>query len=264
MPDLPSLPPVALQPLSLVLLAHNAESHVVGVVEGWRQMLAARNVPFEIVLVDDGSSDRTTALAQELPDLKVLRHEKPRGIGAALRTGLAATSHPLLACAPCDPAYRPEELTRFLTQIDRVHFLNGYRAGVPVPRQLRGLGWFARLFGRVIFSHAPEKLPGWLGWRGHFASLLVRVFFGVRLRDVGCPFRVFRREVLARSPLQSDGSFALAEQLAKVNFAGHIFGEEIPLPAVVFSSSWPRQPLRQVLREAYRVFSHPEFGPPDV
>lgn len=263
MPEFPSLPPVASEPLSLVLLAHNAEAHVAGVVEGWRQTLAARNVPFEIVLVDDGSSDRTAALAQEMPGLKVLRHEKPRGIGAALRTGLDATTQPLLACAPCDPAYRPEELTRFLAEIDRVHFLTGYRAGVPVPAPLRALGAVVRLLSHVLVSGAPERLPGWLGWRGHLGALLARIFFGVRLRDVGCPFRVFRREVLARTPLQSDGSFALAEQLAKVNFTGHIFGQEIPLP-VAPSSSWPTQSVGQVLREAHRVFSHPVFGPPGV
>jgi glycosyltransferase involved in cell wall biosynthesis len=263
MPELPSLPPVATQPLSLVLLAHNAEAHVAGVVEGWRQTLAARNVPFEIILVDDGSSDRTAALAGELPEVKLLRHDKARGIGAALRTGLEATTHPLLACALCDPAYRPVELARFLAEIDKVHFLTGFRAATPVPGPLRFLGKITRLLSQVIFSGAPPRLAGWLGWRGHFGALLARVFFGVRLRDVGCPYRVFRREVLARSPLQSDGSFALAEQLAKVNFAGHVFGEEIPLP-VSQASSWPRQTSGQVLREAYRVFSHPSFGPPGV
>jgi glycosyltransferase involved in cell wall biosynthesis len=262
MPELPSLPPVATQPLSLVLLARNAAAHVAAIVESWRQTLAARNVPFEIVLVDDGSSDRTADFVRELPDVKVLRHDAPRGIGAAMRTGLEATTHPLLACALCDPAYRPEELSRFLAEIDRVHFLTGYRAGLPVPGPLRALGMFTRLFSRVVFSGAPERLQGWLGWRGYLGGLLARVFFGVRLRDVSCPFRVFRREVLARSPLQSDGSFALAEQLAKVNFAGHLFGEEIPLS--VAPSSWPHQPSGALLREAYRVFSHPSFGPPVV
>src|SRR5438067_2099730 len=168
MPELPSLLPVATQPLSLVLLAHNAEPHVASLVERWRQTLAARNVGFEIVLVDDGSGDRTAELAGLLPEVKLLRHEKPRGIGAALRTGLEATTQPLVACALCDPAYRPEDLSLFLGQIDKVHFLTGYRAAAPVPGPLRFLGMLTRLFSHVIFSGAPTRLPGWLGWRGPF------------------------------------------------------------------------------------------------
>jgi glycosyltransferase involved in cell wall biosynthesis len=263
MPELPSLQPVATQPLSLVLLARNAEAHVVSVVEGWRQTLSARNIAFEIVVVDDGSSDQTAELAGQVPEVKLLRHDKPRGIGAALRTGLEATTHPLLACAVCDPAYRPEDLAPFLASIDKVHFLTGYRAADPIPGPLRLLGMLARLFSHVIFSGASPRLPGWLGWRGHFGSLLARIFFGVRLRDLGCPYRVFRREVLARSPLQSNGSFALVEQIAKINFAGHLFGEEIPL-SISPAFGWYLQPTGVVLREARRLFSHPSFGPPTV
>ena len=260
MPDLPTLPLVASQPLSLVLLAHNAEPHLPAVLQNWHEVLSARNIPYEIILVDDGSADRTSEIARELPELKLLRHDKPRGIGAALRTGLAETMHPLVACAPCEPAYRAQELARFLEQIDRVHFVNGYRAGVAMPLALRMLGTIVRGLSWVIFSGAPEKLPGWLGWRGHLATWLARFIYGVRMRDVGCPFRLFRREVLARSPLQSDGDFALIEQLAKVNFTSHIFSHDIPLP-VAPRPAFPQQPRRSVLREAYRVFSHPDFGP---
>src|SRR5262245_2532829 len=111
MPELPDLPPIATQPLSLILLAHHAEAHLTQLVSAWREALLAPQIPFEILLVDDGSSDGTAARAQELtatmPELKLLRHEQPRGIGAALRTGLEASTHPLLAVVPCHPAYRP-------------------------------------------------------------------------------------------------------------------------------------------------------------
>jgi glycosyltransferase involved in cell wall biosynthesis len=264
MPDLPPLPPVANEPLSLVLLAYNAAPHLAAVVQGWREALLARNLPFEIILVDDGSSDRTADAARELPEVKLLRHETPRGIGAALRTGLAETAHPLLACVPCDPAYRPQDLERFLAQIDKVHFMTGYRAGLPMPLALRALGLLLRGLSWIVFSGAPRRLPGWLGWRGHLSAWTARLFFGVRQRDVGCPFRVFRREVLQRSVLQSDSSFALIEQLAKANFAGKLFAEEEVALAVLPRPAFAGQPRQGVLREAYRVFSHPDFGPPAI
>jgi glycosyltransferase involved in cell wall biosynthesis len=261
---MPELSPVATQPLSLILLAHNAECHVASLVRGWRDYLSSRETPFEIVFVDEGSSDQTVARAEELlaiiPELKVLRQESP-GVGAALRTGLAATTCPLIACVPCELDYRPKYLTLYLAEIDKVHMQTGYRSGSPVPSAIQVVGWFLRQLWRLVFSldssHAPQPLPGWLGWSRHLCGLLARIFFGVGLHDVSCPFRVFRREILGRSPLQSDGDFVWVEQLAKVNFAGFILGHEVPLPIV------PRaqQPPRNVFRDALRVFHRPSFGP---
>lgn len=263
MPDFPELPPVATQPLSLVLLAREAAPHVVALVRAWRDTLQTRGPTFEIIVVDDASTDQTAVRADELlpaiAELKVIRHQTPQGPGAALRTGLAATTCPLIACAPCAPDYRPQDLALFLADIDKVHLVTGYRAGRPVPRVARALGLLLRGLSWLVFSSAPRPLPGWLGWRGHLGALLARAFFGVRLRDVSCPFRLFRREVLARSPLQSDGEFVWVEQLAKVNFAGSLFPDhDIALPVVPTS----RPLLRQLFREAYRVFTRPSFGPP--
>jgi len=91
--------------------------------------------------------------------------------------------------------------------------------------------------------------------------VLVRVFFGVRQRDVACPFRLLRREILARAPIQSDGDFAHVELLAKVNFANCLLGEEVPLPVQATADRSPRGWLRQVLRDARRLFTRPDFGP---
>ena len=86
-----------------------------------------------------------------------------------------------------------------------------------------------RVFCRVVFSAAPSPLPGWLGGKGHAARLLARVLFGVRNRDVLCPYRLMRREIFARIPLQSDGPFVHVEVLAKANFLGCILAEDVPL-----------------------------------
>lgn len=267
MPDFPTLPPVAGEPISLVLLADNAEAHLVDVVRAWASFLQGRGTAYEVLLVDDGSTDRTAALAEELaaevPNLKLLRHEGRRGIGASLRTGFAAATHPLIASCPCDPVYPPDALPRLLAEIDRVHFLSGFRAGRRVPWPWRLLGVVLRLGARVLMGHAPAPLPGWLGVRGHLAAWLSRVFFGVRSRDVACPFRLVRKDVLARAPLQSDGEFALVELVAKLNFAGRMLGEEVPLPVSPHKArpgprTGPR--LKQILREAYRVFTRPDFG----
>lgn len=144
-------------------------------------------------------------------------------------------------------------------QIDHVHLLSGYRAGVRVPLPWRVVGWLWRVICVVLFSYWPQPLPGWLGWRRHLGWLLVRIFFGLRMHDVSCPFRLMRRDILARMPVQSNGSFAHVELLAKANFLSCLMGEEMPIPVVPGAY---RGDAGELFREARQLFNHPDFGPP--
>src|SRR5215217_3169192 len=107
MPEPPPLPPIAAEPLSVVLLAHDDAAHLRPVVDGWVAYLAGLGRDYELILVDDGSPDGTGELTADLagrhPRLRVLRHDGPRGEGAALRTALAAARHPLLVYTLCHP-----------------------------------------------------------------------------------------------------------------------------------------------------------------
>jgi glycosyltransferase involved in cell wall biosynthesis len=280
MPELPKLPPIASKPLSVVLLAHDAGDALESVVAGWVEYLDGLGRDYELILVDDGSRDgtgeRAEALAGKYPRLKVLRHAAARGEGAALRTALAVARHPLLFYALCDPRFQPADLGRLLhksldprkpdPEIDHVHVLSGSRAGRRVPLAVRGVGVLWGLFCRVVFSHRPARLPGWLGWRAHAGRLLVRALLGVRYQDVACPFRLIRRDIFARIPLQSDGPFVHVEILAKANFLGHVLGgEEVKLgpghhPPV--DEPRPGGNFRQWTAEFRRLLSQPDFGPP--
>lgn len=268
MPDLPPLPPISTQPISVVLLAHNAAEHVQALVTRWAEVLQERGQEYEIIFVDagsvDGTIERTGELVAQWLPLRVLRSERSGLLGAALRIGLEAARMPLVATALCSPEYDPADLKRFLAEIDKVHLLSGFRAGRKMPWYLWLLGGVWRTLIRVAFSYSHSRQPGWLGWRNWFSGRLARIFFGVRLRDVHCPFRLFRREILARAPLQSRSEFALVEFLAKVNFAGCFMGEDITLSVAPDVGEFPPQPLGRRFRDAYRVFTHPDFGPAEV
>lgn len=278
MPDLPTLPPISTQPLSVVLLAHNAEAHLHSVVTSWMAYLNDLNRDWELVLVDDGSSDRTaliaTSMAEQSPQLRLLKHATHQGEGAALRTGMAQARHPLLFYAVCDPRYRPGHLNRLLVElqqadpatpacpvIDTVHFTVGYHAGVRGPLTFQILGQVWRLFCWLVFNVSPPS-SGWLGWGGHLRFLVARILFAIRNRDVSCPVRLLRREILARMPLQSDSSFIHTEMLAKANFLTLLISEDIPLgdrkrpvpppPRAETAKEW--------LRDLGRVFWRPDFG----
>jgi glycosyltransferase involved in cell wall biosynthesis len=271
MPAPQPLPEIASQPLSVLLLVRDAGESIEPTLKAWLDYLDARGQDYELLLCIDGSSDGTAhwteAIAATRARLRVLRHPRPCGEGAALRTGVKEAKHPLLFVGLLQPDYLPGHLGLLLDrpapapmkgkEIDNVHLIGSFRAGRRMPVALRFLGLLWRVSCRVVISSAPTPLPGWLGWRRYFGWLLTRILFGVRYHDVACPVRLMRREIFARIPIQSNSGFAHVEVLAKANFLGHLMSEEVPLnvppPA---HGDW-----RYLLRDGMEVFRHPDFGP---
>jgi glycosyltransferase involved in cell wall biosynthesis len=269
MPEHRLLSPIATEPISLVLPAHNAAPLLAQVLSEWKTYLDNLHREYEILLVDDGSTDGTAEQAAEQgksnPQLRVLGHGQGRrlGYGAALRTGIAAARFPLLATSTCDRQYDPADLGRLLGQMDQVELASGYRLHQQPPRWLRWLNGLYRGFLRLVFGSAPPPSPTWLGWSGFGRRLAARWVFGVRVHDPECAFRLYRRELLSRIPIQANGTFAKVEILAKANFLGAWMTEE-PV-----SYTPPARPEEAVdssegdkRGEAYQVFKKPDFGPP--
>ncbi|MBY0528053.1 MAG: glycosyltransferase family 2 protein [Gemmataceae bacterium] len=263
MSEPPELPPIANAALSLVLPLFNAEASVKDVVATWEAALRQRECDYEIILVDDGSTDATADLASDLAKqharVRVHNHPRPRGIGATLATGIAAARHPLLCYVSGDPAYAPADLKKLLDRIDRVDLVSGCRTHRSVPGGLRWLGRIYRLVVRIVFGVALEPLPGWLGWQSRFYHWVLFACTGVRLHDVNCPFKLFRRSVFQRIPIQSEGAFVHAEVLAKANFLGTLMDEV----GITGPPDACEEPLVPLLKEMRRVLSHAEFGPPE-
>jgi glycosyltransferase involved in cell wall biosynthesis len=242
MPEPATKLPIAREPLSVVLLALDQEPAIVEVVHAWITYLETLQRPFEILVVDGPSSSSAgqtieTLLAQE-PRARFLSPEKPGRAGAALRTGLAAAQFPLLFYGDCSQSYQPAALAALLDLIDQVDAVCGYRTQA----------------GRPLRLPAAER---WYAW-------YVRLLFGLRLRDIDCPFKLFRREIFARIPIQSDGPFVHAEILAKANFLGCLMAEAPVNWDSPELAALPR-PLRGLRRaEAWGLFRHPDFGPARV
>ncbi len=235
MPEPQTLPPIADQPISVVLLAYNDDSHLEGVLDAWTAQLNTLGRTHEILLVDGGSTDNTATKAEtlraRLPALRVIRLPQPAGIGASLRAGVAQAQFPLVLYTTADEQYQPADLPALLKEIDRVHLVSGFRRWQPVPFLAWVLSGAYRIMARVLFDFPMPPLPGWQGWKEYLYRLLIRVVFAVRSMDLNCYFVLCRREIFSRLPIQSDGSFAQTEILAKANFLGYLIGvgEEIPI-----------------------------------
>jgi glycosyltransferase involved in cell wall biosynthesis len=180
--------------LTAVLPAYNEAVAITDTLTGLRAVLAGLGVPYEIVVVDDGSADETGALVARTPAVRLIRHARNLGYGAALRSGFAAARHDWVFLMDADGQFDPEELPRFVEAARDADFVIGYR-------DTRADPGHRALFARI--------------WAALMGALL-----GVRVRDVDCAFKLMRRSYLAAIPLEAGGAFISAELLAKATRAG--------------------------------------------
>jgi dolichol-phosphate mannosyltransferase len=172
-------------PLSLVVFAFNEADNVPAVLPEIIRWLEGRGAPWELLFVDDGSRDGTGDAARAVlgarPNARVLRHERNRGIGAALKTGVRAASLPWMTFLPCDGQIAPESLGTLV-------------AAAAASRV------------EVVFSVYHHRDDGWhrtlmsAGVRG-----LIRGLFRVDMRSDG-PY-LFRRSLFDPDLLQPDTFF---------------------------------------------------------
>ncbi len=257
-------PPIATAPLSGILFAGDPRPDLEEAATAWGRQLEKLKRPHELLLPLDTSRDevrvRADALAEQVPALRVLPHVGPPGPGAALRAGLAAARHPLVFCTTCDGQYRSAELQLLLDRIDRVDLVTGCRTGRTNPPWRRALaaGWRGLL--RVLIGLGLEPSPCSPSWTPRGRRWLARWVFGVRVHDPECVFRLFRRSIFRRLPIQSDGDFVHVEILAKTNFLGCLM-DEVPIAYLPPAAPPAHAPARSYWQEVARLVREADFGP---
>lgn len=184
--------------LSLVFPVFDEERNI-GVLLDDALRLAPQLAPdFEIVVVDDGSRDGSAAEIERRrradPRVRVIQHPCNRGYGAALHAGLREARGELVFFCDADLQFDLAELEHLLAHTEEFDIVAGHRSPRRDP------------WGRRVLA---------TGW-----GLLVRALFGLRVRDIDCAFKVFRREVIESMPIASIGAFVNTEILVRAEGAG--------------------------------------------
>lgn len=183
--------------LSLVLPAHNEEPNLEAVVRDAVAVLPTAFRDYEILIVDDGSRDATPAIADRLAaefgerHVRAIHHPRNRGYGAALQTGFAAARGDLLMFMDSDRQFDIRDVAKLAPYVDRYDIVAGYR----IKRQDE---WY-----RFVI--------------GHTFNTIVKLLFGVNLRDIDCGFKIFRADLLRGMALRSPGALINTEIHAKAN-----------------------------------------------
>lgn len=182
-----------LEGISVVLPALNEQGNVRLAVERARAAAGRLADRVEIIVVDDGSADRTVEEAQRA-GAQVISHGCNRGYGAALRTGFAAACQPWIFQMDCDNQFDPEELVKLVSLAADAHVIIGVRA-----------------------QRADERRRIWAGraW-----NLACRVAFGLIVRDIDCGFKLLNRAATQRLELRSVGAGISLELCVAARSAG--------------------------------------------
>ncbi len=164
----------------------------------------------EVTVVDDGSTDRTGQIADDLargdPRVHAVHHGTRRGYGGALRSGFLSATKEFIFFTDGDRQFEIADVRRLIDVIDGVDAVIGYRLKRQDLPRARFVAW---VYNRVI-----------------------RVLFFGGFRDVDCAFKLFRRDVFQRVPLErvrSNGAFFSAEMLIALRRAG-IRTREVGVP----------------------------------
>jgi len=190
--------------ISLVLPMYNEEESIrtaVTAAENVLEPITGGN--YEIIIVDDASTDRTGQIAEELaaedPHIRPVHHASNRTLGGAIRTGLSHSQGEVViytdADLPCDMGY----IAKALPLLDEADVVIGYR----ISRQEGFKRW---LYSKVY-------------------NLLIRLFLKLKVRDVNFAFKLFNRQVVKAMELHSEGSFIDAEMLAEAQRKGFRIAE---------------------------------------
>ena len=192
--------PTSLSSLTIFFPAYNEEANITSTVEQAHHVAQKITNNFEILIINDGSSDNTEAVSKELqekyPEVKLINHPHNLGYGAALISGFKNATKDWTFFSDGDGQFDLKELTKFIEPTKDFDVVIGYRKkrNDPFMRLLNAKGW----------------------------NVLNRLFFGLKVTDIDCAFKLFKTDVIQSviENFSSNGAIISAVVLIRIKKKG--------------------------------------------
>lgn len=185
--------------ISVFFPCYNEQDNITRVVEQALTVLEKLKADFEVIIVNDGSSDSTGQIADELAGqkdrVKVVHHRTNLGYGAALQSGFKAATKELVFYTDGDGQFDINEMPPLLRMMEQYDIVSCYRLN----RQ----------------DNLIRKINGWC-W-----TKLICLLFGMKIRDIDCAFKLYKREIFDNIKVVSTGALIDAEILARAVRKGY-------------------------------------------
>lgn len=234
-------PAEKLPSLSVFFPCFNEEKNVPVMIKKTAEFLPKIADKYEIIIVDDGSTDNTAQTALELkkiyPEVKLVSHDVNLGYGAGLQTGFKTAQYDWIFYTDGDAQFDITELKRFVPHAQQHQVILGYR-------QNRADGWSRAVNARLF-------------------KWYIDVLFRLGVKDIDCAFKLMRTDLIQSLELFSDGAFICSEYLYKLKKQGIKF-KQLPV------KHFPRQHgqptgarpdvIVQALVDAMRLYLKMKFG----
>ena len=184
--------------ISIVFPAHNEQDNIREAVQQAMACAGSLFRDWEVIVVNDGSQDRTGEIVREMEQcdnrLIAVHHSKNGGYGAALRSGFQAATKELLFFCDSDLQFHLSELVLLLTWIEQHDYVIGYRVNRqdPIHRRFNAGSW----------------------------NRLVRTVLGLKVKDIDCAFKLFRRSMFDVIKIDAVGAMVNTEILVQAKRMG--------------------------------------------
>tara|TARA_B100000029_G_C17592078_1_gene962870 strand:+ start:876 stop:1589 length:714 start_codon:yes stop_codon:yes gene_type:complete len=172
--------------LSIIIPIYNEQNTIETVIEKVENSKVENIKDKELILVNDGSTDKTYKILKEYnkqPNIKTINHEKNYGKGFSIRSGIKEATGDIIIIQDADLEYNPDQYTKLLEPI-----LSGNADVVYGSRFMSGSAH------RVLFY--------WHSWGNKFLTMLSNMFTNLNLTDMECGYKIFKKEIINQIDLK--------------------------------------------------------------
>ena len=189
-----------MQKLSIIIPVYNEENTVKQVIEKTKNLELPKSIKKEIIVVDDGSIDKSFDILRKIDGVKILRYRKNKGKGAAVRTALKHLTGDYFIIQDADIELDPKEILKIIKPVLEKKAIVVYGS-------------------RRLNQKAENRTPlFWLG--GQFITFMTNFLYGTKLTDEPCGYKLFKTEIVKNFKIEENRFGWEPEITAKISKKG--------------------------------------------